>query len=37
LSEIISSFLVKDNGVSVPVERRMLLMTVGEPDSQREM
>ena len=36
LSEIISSFLVKDNGVLVPVERRMLLMTVGEPDSHRE-
>jgi hypothetical protein len=37
LSEVMSSFLDKDNGVSVPVERRMSLLTMGEPDSQREM
>jgi hypothetical protein len=37
LSEVMSSFLDKDNGVSVPVETRMSLLTMGEPDSQREM
>jgi hypothetical protein len=37
LAEVMSSFLDKDNGVSVPVERRMSLLTMGEPDSQREL
>jgi hypothetical protein len=34
---LVSSLLDKDNGVSVPVERQMSRLTMGEPNSQREM